>query len=128
MGRRRTIAPPPGCGVARPGGRLQQESLRLRADLNDRMDNTHCAEALAWIAAPGHQYGRVLPTPPAPVSVTRRERASSRLTSATSPRRPTQLVRSAGRFPTTRRLGAMTKPTLRHPLGMRNRSWPASRR
>ena len=37
---------------------LQQESLRLRADLNDRMDNTHCVEALAWIAASGHQDER----------------------------------------------------------------------
>ena len=37
---------------------LQQESLRLRAELNDRMDNTHCVEALAWIAASGHQYER----------------------------------------------------------------------
>jgi non-specific serine/threonine protein kinase len=37
---------------------LQQESLRLRADLNDRMDNAHCVEALAWIAASAHQYER----------------------------------------------------------------------
>jgi len=37
---------------------LQQESLRLQADLNDRMDNAHCVEALAWIAASGHQYER----------------------------------------------------------------------
>ena len=37
---------------------LQRQSLRLRADLNDRMDNMHCVEALAWIAASGHQYER----------------------------------------------------------------------
>ena len=37
---------------------LQQQSLRLRADLNDRMDNMHCVEALAWIAASGHRYER----------------------------------------------------------------------
>ena len=37
---------------------LQQESLRLRADLNDRMDNAHCVEALAWIAASGRRYER----------------------------------------------------------------------
>jgi non-specific serine/threonine protein kinase len=37
---------------------LQQQSLRLRADLNERMDNVHCLEALAWIAASGRQYER----------------------------------------------------------------------
>jgi predicted ATPase/DNA-binding NarL/FixJ family response regulator len=37
---------------------LQQASLRLRADLNDRMDNAHCLEALAWIAASRRQFDR----------------------------------------------------------------------
>jgi predicted ATPase/DNA-binding CsgD family transcriptional regulator len=35
---------------------LEQQSLRLRR--NDRMGSTWCVEALAWIAASGHQYER----------------------------------------------------------------------
>src|SRR3954470_8561242 len=42
---------------------------------------------------------RVFPTPPTPVSVTRRTVDSSRVSSATSASRPTKLVRSTGRFP-----------------------------
>ena len=52
--------------------------------------------------AAARSASRVLPTPPTPVSVTSRDPASSRLTSASSPRRPTKLVSSAGRFPVTR--------------------------
>jgi predicted ATPase len=37
---------------------LQQESLRLREGLNDLRRSTLCLEALAWIAASGHQYER----------------------------------------------------------------------
>ena len=40
---------------------------------------------------------RVLPSPPAPVNVTSRDRASRRRTSASSRRRPTKLVRGVGR-------------------------------
>ena len=46
---------------------------------------------------------RVLPVPPAPVSVTRRLPESSRLTCATSRWRPTKLVNSATRWPVGRR-------------------------
>ena len=38
--------------------RLEQESLRLRDGLNDLRRSTVCLEALAWIAASGHQYER----------------------------------------------------------------------
>jgi non-specific serine/threonine protein kinase len=37
---------------------LQQQSLRLRQRLNDRMGNTFCLEALAWIAAAQQHYER----------------------------------------------------------------------
>jgi non-specific serine/threonine protein kinase len=37
---------------------LQQQCLRLLEGLNDRVGNTYCLEALAWIAASGHQYKR----------------------------------------------------------------------
>ena len=37
---------------------LQQQSLRLWQDLDDRTDPALCLEALAWIAASGHQYER----------------------------------------------------------------------
>ena len=37
---------------------LQQQALRLRTRRNDRMGHTFCVEALAWIAASGHQYER----------------------------------------------------------------------
>jgi hypothetical protein len=50
----------------------------------------------------------VLPTPPTPVSVTRRHPDSSRLTSATSSRRPTKLVSSAGILPAARPPAAIT--------------------
>ena len=53
------------------------------------------------------------------VLATSREPASSRLTSASSPRRPTKLVSSAGRFPVTRVPGAITDQTLRHRGGAR---------
>ena len=37
---------------------LQQQSLRLWEGLDDRTDPAFCLEALAWIAASGHQYER----------------------------------------------------------------------
>src|SRR6185437_16338805 len=37
---------------------LQQQCLRLLEGLNDRVGNTYCLEALAWIATSGHQYER----------------------------------------------------------------------
>ena len=37
---------------------LQQESLRLRASLDDRFGSTYCVEVLAWIAASGQRYER----------------------------------------------------------------------
>jgi non-specific serine/threonine protein kinase len=37
---------------------LQQQSLRLRGGLNDRLGVTYCLETLAWIAASGQQYER----------------------------------------------------------------------
>jgi predicted ATPase/DNA-binding CsgD family transcriptional regulator len=37
---------------------LQQQCLRLLEGLSDRVGNTYCLEALAWIAASGHQYER----------------------------------------------------------------------
>ena len=37
---------------------LQQQSLRLREGLNDRLGATYCLETLAWIAASGRQYER----------------------------------------------------------------------
>src|SRR5215469_3361682 len=64
--------------------------------------------------AAARSASRVLPTPPAPVSVTSRESASSRLTSASSPRRPTKLVTSAGRFPGARVTHVMTPACASH--------------
>ncbi|MCW2935206.1 MAG: LuxR family transcriptional regulator [Actinomycetia bacterium] len=37
---------------------LQQQSLRLRAGLTDRLGVTYCLETLAWTAASGQQYER----------------------------------------------------------------------
>jgi len=37
---------------------LHQDSLRLRADINDRFGSAYCVEALAWIAASGQRYER----------------------------------------------------------------------
>jgi predicted ATPase/DNA-binding CsgD family transcriptional regulator len=44
-------------GLDRAAG-LQQQCLRLLEGLDDRVGNTYCLEALAWIAASGHQYER----------------------------------------------------------------------
>ena len=49
-------------------------------------------------SAAARSASRVLPAPPLPVRVSNRVEPSSRLTSRSSPRRPTKLVSSAGKL------------------------------
>lgn len=79
---------------AQRGGHGMGQQLRVAQP--GQLHDAHPVAERAVTVAAVRSATRVLPTPPAPVNVTSRDAESSRRTSATSVRRPTRAVRSAG--------------------------------
>ena len=86
---------PPG-GAGRPGRRPPRPRPTSPSPARARSTTTTPSANVACWSAPTSTARVVLPTPPGPTTVTRRGRASRRITAARSPSRPTSPVSGAG--------------------------------